>query len=59
MEVCILLYSIGCFFRREIEILLRESKFELIDNMDCQSLGETDYSSWTNYFIAKVMYVGV
>lgn len=49
------IHSMRYFFRPEIEILLRESGFELIDNMDCQSLGETDYSSWTSYFIAKAI----
>lgn len=43
------------FFRPELEFYLEESGFELIENMDCQTLGETSYSSWTSYFIAKVM----
>lgn len=43
------------FFKPELEILLNKAGFELIDNLDCQSLGETDYSSWTSYFIAKVV----
>lgn len=49
------IHSMRYFFRPEIEILLKESGFELIDNMDCQSLGETNYTSWTSYFIAKAV----
>lgn len=43
------------FFRPELEILLENAGFELIENIDCQSLGETDYGSWTSYFIAKAV----
>lgn len=43
------------FFRPELEMLLKESGFELLDNIDCQTLGETDYDSWTSYFIAKAV----
>lgn len=49
------IHSMRYFFRPEIEILLRESGFELVDNIDCHSLGETDYTSWTSYFIAKAI----
>lgn len=41
------------FFRPEIEMLLEATEFTLIDNLDCQTLGETDYNTWTSYFIAK------
>lgn len=41
------------FFKPELELLLKESGFELLDNMDCQTLSETDYDSWTSYFIAR------
>lgn len=41
------------FFRPEIEMLLEATEFILIDNLDCQTLGETDYNTWTSYFIAK------
>ena len=41
------------FFRPELEFYLRESGFELLDNLDCATLGETSYNSWTSYFIAK------
>lgn len=42
------------FFRPELELLLEESGFELIDNVDCNTLKETDYGSWTSYFVARV-----
>ncbi len=43
------------FFRPEIEFFLKETDFELIDSRDCRTLGETDYGTWTSYFIAKAM----
>lgn len=43
------------FFRPELEFLLKEAGFELLDNFDCQTLDETDYDSWTSYFIAKTI----
>lgn len=43
------------FFRPELEFLLNEAGFELVDNLDCQTLAGTDYDSWTSYFIAKAM----
>ncbi len=43
------------FFRPELELLLEWSGFELLENLDCQSLGKTDYDSWTSYFIAKAV----
>lgn len=43
------------FFRPELEMLLEQADFKLIDNIDCQTLKETDYSSWTSYFIAKAV----
>lgn len=43
------------FFRPELEILLEQAGFRLIDNIDCQTLGETDYDSWTSYFIAQAI----
>lgn len=46
-------HNMRYFFRPELEILLNEVGFELIDNFDCQTLGETDYDSWTSYFIAR------
>lgn len=43
------------FFRPELEFYLRESGFELLDNLNCATLGETDYNSWTSYFIAQAV----
>lgn len=43
------------FFRPELELYLKESGFELIDNLDCGTLGKTNYDSWTSYFLAKAV----
>ena len=43
------------FFRPELELYLKESGFELIDNLDCATLEETGYGSWTSYFVAKAV----
>jgi len=43
------------FFRPEIDFLLKEAGFEMIDNLDCRTLGETNYDSWTSYFIARAI----
>lgn len=40
------------FFRPELEFYLKQSGFELLENLDCTTLGETGYESWTSYFIA-------
>ena len=48
-------HSMRYFFRPEMELLLKEAGFELIDNFDCMSLGETDFNSWTSYFVAKAV----
>lgn len=43
------------FFRPELEFYLKESGFEMIDNLDCATLRETGYGSWTSYFVARVV----
>ncbi len=43
------------FFRPELEFYLRETGFELIDNLDCVTLENTGYNSWTSYFVAKAV----
>lgn len=43
------------FFRPELEFYLKEAGFELIDNLDCATLGETSYDSWTSYFVARAL----
>lgn len=48
-------HSMRYFFRPELEFYLRETGFEMIDNLDCATLRETDYNSWTSYFIAKAV----
>lgn len=39
----------------EVFVMDREAGFELLDNLDCQTLGEKDYNSWTSYFIARAL----
>lgn len=48
-------HSMRYFFYPELELLLKEAGFELIENLDCQTLGQTDYDSWTSYFIARAV----
>lgn len=43
------------FFRPELEFFLQETGFKLLDNLDCMTLEETDYNSWTSYFAAKAV----
>lgn len=43
------------FFRPELELYLKEAGFELVDNLDCGTLGETGYDSWTSYFVARAI----
>ena len=49
------IHSMRYFFRPELELLLQKAGFELVDNMDCSTLGETDYNSWTSYFVARAV----
>lgn len=46
-------HNMRYFFRPELEFYLRESGFELLDNLDCMTLGKTNYNSWTSYFVAR------
>lgn len=48
-------HNMRYFFRPELEFYLKETGFELIDSLDCATLGETDYNSWTGYFIAQAV----
>ena len=43
------------FFRPELEYYLKEAGFELVDNVDCRTLEETNFDSWTSYFIARAI----
>lgn len=47
------IHKMRYLFKPEIELILNQSGFRLIDILDCNTLGDTDYSSWTCYFIAK------
>lgn len=49
------IHSMRYFFRPELEFYLKETGFELIDNLDCVTLGETDFDSWTSYFVARAI----
>ncbi len=48
-------HNMRYFFCPELEYFLRETGFELIDVLDCKTLGITDYNSWTSYFIARAV----
>lgn len=48
-------HNMRYFFRPELEFYLKKSGFQLIDNLDCTTLGEASYNSWTSYFIAKAI----
>lgn len=48
-------HSMRYFFRPEIEYYLKRAGFELLDNLDCDTLGKTGYSSWTCYFVARAI----
>lgn len=48
-------HSMRYFFRPEIEFLLQQAGFELVTNLDCNTLGDTDFNSWTSYFVAKAV----
>lgn len=49
------LHSMRYFFKPELKFLLHNAGFELVDHLDCTTLGETDYTSWTTFFIAKAI----
>lgn len=48
-------HNMRYFFRTELEKFLSEAGFELLDNLDCNTLGETSFDSWTSYFIARAI----
>lgn len=48
-------HNMRYFFRPELEFFLQEAGFELIDNLDCQTLEETNYNSWTSYLVARAV----
>lgn len=48
-------HNMRYFFRPELEFYLAEAGFKLIDNLDCTTLKETSYDSWTSYFMAEAI----
>lgn len=48
-------HSMRYFFQPEIELLLEQSRFEFVCNLDCNTLEETSFNSWTSYFIARAI----
>lgn len=46
-------HNMRYFFKPEIEELLNENGLQLIECIDCNTLGVPDFNSWTTYFIAK------
>lgn len=48
-------HSMRYFFRPELEMFLKQTGFEFLDGFDCKTLGETDYNSWTSFFVAKAI----
>lgn len=48
-------HSMRYFFRPELESYLEKAGFELIDNLDCATMGTTDFDSWTSYFVARAV----
>lgn len=48
-------HSMRYFFRPELEFYLKQTGFELVDNLDCGTLGETGFESWTSYFAARAV----
>lgn len=49
------IHKMRYFFKPELDMLLRQTGFEMIDNLDCKTLEATDFSSWTSYFIAQAV----
>lgn len=48
-------HNMRYFFKPEMQFFLEKSGFELLDNLDCQTLEETGYGTWTSYFIARAV----
>lgn len=46
-------HSMRYLFKPEIDFLLNDSGFELLDCIDCNTLEKTTFNSWTAYFIAR------
>ena len=48
-------HNMRYFFKPELDLMLKQAGFGLMNNLDCQTLGDTDFNSWTSYFIAKAI----
>ena len=48
-------HNMRYLFKPEIDNLLKQAGFELVDVCDCKDLQETSYDSWTAYFVAKAI----
>lgn len=48
-------HNMRYFFWPELKLYLEIAGFELIENLDCGTLEETGYHSWTSYFIARAV----
>lgn len=48
-------HNMRYFFRPELEQYMKLAGFELIDNIDCKTMMETNYESWTSYFICRAI----
>lgn len=43
------------YFKPEMEEYLNEAGFELLDILDCKTLEETNFNSWTCFFVAHLI----
>lgn len=41
------------FFEPEIQLMLEQTDFELIDSIDCQTLTDINYNTWTSFFVSR------
>ena len=48
-------HSMRYFFTPEVIMLLNEARFDLIECVDCTTLGNTSFDSWYVYYIAKAV----
>ncbi len=46
-------HNMRYFFKPEIQLMLEQAGFEMMSCLDSKTLMETDFQSWTAYFIAK------
>lgn len=46
-------HSMRYFFEPEVRLMLEQTGFKMIDNIDCRTLSHTGYDSWTSYFVSE------